>query len=77
VRVVTLVLVAVGGVLAALGILQISGLALFAGLAASIASASRRPKRVSSWVPPAVILVAIATVILADLIGIGTHHDGA
>jgi hypothetical protein len=77
VRVVTLVLVAVGGLLAAIGLLQMSGLALFAGLAASVASASEQPKRVTSWIPPLVIAVAIATVILADLIGVGTHHHGA
>lgn len=75
-RVVTLVLVAVGGLLAAIGFLQMSGLALFAGLAASVASASKRPKRVASWIPPVVIAAAIGTVILADLIGVGTHHHG-
>jgi hypothetical protein len=73
---VTLVLVAVGGVLAAGGFLQISGLALFAALAGSVASASRRPRRWTSWIPSAVIVVAIGTVILADLIGVGTHHQG-
>jgi hypothetical protein len=77
VRVTTLVLVAVGGLLAAVGALQMSGLALFAGLAASVASASRQPKRWTSWIPSAVIVVAIGTVILADLIGVGTHHQGA
>jgi hypothetical protein len=76
-RVVTLVLVAVGGVLAAAGILQLSGLALFAALVASIATATGNAKRVVSWIPPAVIVVAIGTVILADLIGVGTHHTGA
>ena len=76
-RVATVVLVAVGGVLATIGLLQMSGLALFAGLAASVASASRQPKRWTSWIPSAVIVVAIGTVILADLIGIGTHHQGA
>lgn len=76
-RVVTLVLVAVGGVLAAAGILQLSGLALFAALVASVATASGRERRVVSWIPSAVIVVAIGTVILADLIGVGTHHTGA
>jgi hypothetical protein len=32
---------------------------------------------VSSWIPSAVILAAIVTVVLADRFGIGTHHDGA
>lgn len=76
-RVATLLLVAVGGLLATIGILQLSGLALFAALAASVASASRRPKRLASWIPPAVILVAIGTIVLADLVGAGTHHAGA
>jgi hypothetical protein len=70
-------LVAAGGLLAAIGLLQMSGLALFAGLAASVASASKRPKHVASWIPPAVIAAAIGTVVLADLIGVGTHHYGA
>lgn len=76
-RVVTLVLVAVGGLLASVGILQLSGLALFAALAASVATASGQARRVESWIPSAVIVVAIGTVILADLIGVGTHHAGA
>jgi hypothetical protein len=76
-RVVTLVLVAIGGLLAAVGVLQLSGLALFAALAASVATASRQPKRPASWIPSAVILVAIGTIILADVIGVGTHHAGA
>jgi hypothetical protein len=76
-RLVTLVLVAAGGVLASIGILQISGLALFGALSASIATAARKPRRVSSWIPSAVILAAIVTVVLADRFGIGTHHDGA
>jgi hypothetical protein len=76
-RVVTIVLVAVGGVLAGVGVLQTSGLALLGALAASVATASRNPRRPTSWIPPAVIVVAIGTVILADLIGVGTQHQGA
>ena len=76
-RVTTLVLVAVGGLLATIGLLQMSGLALFAALAASVATASRNPQRWTSWIPSAVIVVAIGTVILADLIGVDTHHQGA
>jgi hypothetical protein len=75
-RIVTLVLVGVGGLLAAVGFLQMSGLALFAALAGSVASASRQPRRWTSWIPSAVIVVAIGTVILADVIGVGTHHQG-
>jgi hypothetical protein len=73
----TIVLVAVGGVLATVGLLQISGLALFAALASGAATASRNPRRWGSWIPCAVIVAAIVTVILADLIGVGTHHRGA
>jgi hypothetical protein len=76
-RVVTLVLVAVGGLLAVVGALQMSGLALFAALAASVATALRNPRHWTSWIPSAVIVIAIGTVILADLIGVGTHHQGA
>ena len=76
-RVATVVLVAVGGLLATVGLLQMSGLALFAALAASVAAASKNPRRWTSWIPSAVIVIAIGTVILADLIGIGTHHQGA
>jgi predicted benzoate:H+ symporter BenE len=67
----------IGGALAAVGILQVSGLALLGALAASVAAASDRPRRVASWIPPAIIVVAIATVSIADLIGVGTHHAGA
>jgi hypothetical protein len=76
VRVLTAVLVVVGGVLASIGFLQMSGVILFAGLASSVANASRQPRRWTSWIPSAVIVVAIGTVILADLIGVGTHHQG-
>ncbi|HEX4057764.1 MAG TPA: hypothetical protein VHX87_05555 [Galbitalea sp.] len=76
-RVVTAVLVALGGALATIGLLQISGLALFGALSASIATASRAPRRLTSWIPAAIIFAAIVTVVLADQFGIGTHHDGA
>jgi hypothetical protein len=75
VRIITLVLVAVGGFLASIGFLQIGGLALFGALSASVASASRRPRRVTSWIPSAVIVAAIVTVIIADQFA-GTHHQG-
>jgi hypothetical protein len=77
VKAITIVLVAVGGGLASIGLLQMSGLALFAAFASSAATASRSPRRWVSWIPCAVIVVAIGTVILADLIGVGTHHHGA
>ena len=76
-RVATVVLMVIGGVLAAVGILQVSGLALLGALAASVATASEHPRRVTSWIPPAIIVVAIATLSLADLVGVGTHHAGA
>ena len=76
-RIITLVLVALGGVLASIGILQIGALALFGALAGSIATATQRPRRIASWIPSAVIVAAIVTVILADQIGVGTHHHGA
>jgi hypothetical protein len=76
VRVITLVLVAIGGFLASIGFLQLSGLSLLGALSASVASATRNPRRVASWIPSAIILAAIVTVILADQIGVGTHHQG-
>jgi hypothetical protein len=77
VRIATVILVAIGGALATVGLLQISGLALFGALSASLATGARRPRRVTSWIPAAVILAAIVTVILADQLGIGIHHAGA
>jgi hypothetical protein len=71
------VLVAIGGLLASIGLLQISGLSLLGALAASVATATQKPRRVTSWIPSAVIVSAIVTVILADQIGVGTHHQGA
>lgn len=76
-KVATVILVAIGGALATIGLLQISGLALFGALSASVATAARRPRRVTSWIPAAIIFAAIITVILADQLGIGTHHAGA
>jgi hypothetical protein len=76
-RVATAVLTLVGGLLAAVGILQVSGLALLGALAASVATASNRPRRAASWIPPAFIVAAIAAVSIADLFGVGTHHAGA
>jgi hypothetical protein len=75
VRVITIVLVAIGGFLASIGFLQISGLALFGALSASVASASRHPRRVTSWVPSIIIVAAIVTLIIADQFA-GTHHQG-
>jgi hypothetical protein len=75
-RVVTVVLVVIGGALATFGLLQISGLALFGGLTASVATAARSPKRVVSWIPAAIILAAIASLVVADQF-VGTHHAGA
>jgi hypothetical protein len=77
VRIITIVLVAVGGFLASIGILQISALALFGALAGSVATATQKPRRILSWIPSAVIVAAIVTVILADQFGVGTHHQGA
>ena len=76
-KIASTVLVAFGGGLASLGLLQLSGLALLGALGASVATAARNPRRIVSWIPSAIILAAIVTVILADAIGIGTHHDGA
>jgi hypothetical protein len=75
VRVITLVLVAVGGFLASVGFLQLSGLSLLGALSASVASASRNARRWTSWIPSAVIVAAIVTVIIADQF-VGTHHQG-
>jgi hypothetical protein len=75
--VITTILVLIAGGLASIGLLQASGIALLAALAASVATATQRPRRIVSWIPPMVIVVAIVTVALADVIGIGTHHAGA
>ena len=75
-RVVALVLVAVGGFPASIGVLQASALSLLGALAASVATAAFKPRRVTSWIPSAVIVAAIIVVILADQIGIDTHRQG-
>jgi uncharacterized membrane protein len=64
-RVVSTVLVGIGGALASMDALQLSGLALFGALSASVATAAGQPKRVTSWIPAAIILAVIVTVILA------------
>lgn len=76
-RVATAVLAAIGGVLAAAGIPQVSGLALLGALAASVATAARRPRRVTSWIAPSVIIAAIAVLSVADAVGLGTPRAGA
>ena len=75
--VLTTVLVLIAGGLAGIGLLQASGITLLAALATSVATATKRPRRVISWIPSIVIVIAIVTVALADVIGIGTHHAGA
>ena len=75
--VITAVLVLIAGGLAGIGLLQASGITLLAALATSVATATKRPRRIVSWIPSIVIVVAIVTVALADVIGIGTHHAGA
>lgn len=76
-RVASTVLVAIGGFLASIGLLQLSGLSLLGALSAAVATATRQPRRVASWIPSAVIVAAIVTVTLADQLGTGTHHAGA
>jgi len=66
--VITAVLVVVAGVCAAVDVLQISGLALFAASATSIASVAGRPSRGYRWVGPLVIGVAMLTVIIAGFV---------
>ena len=75
--VITTVLVLIAGGLAGIGLLQASGITLLAALATSVATATKRPRRIVSWIPSIVIVVAIVIVALADVIGIGTHHAGA
>jgi hypothetical protein len=76
-RLVSSVLVATGGFLASIGLLQLSGLALFGALGGSVATATRHPRRVTSWIPSAVIVAAIVTVVIAEQFGVGTQHPGA
>ncbi|HEX4399845.1 MAG TPA: hypothetical protein VHZ98_00790 [Galbitalea sp.] len=66
--VIAAILVLAGGVFAFEGTLQISGLALFAALAASVAWVAGGPVRGPRWAVPAVIGVAMATVILAGFL---------
>jgi hypothetical protein len=65
---ITAILVLAGGVFAFEGTLQVSGLALFAALAASVAWAAGRPVRCARWTVPAVAGMAMATVILAGFL---------
>lgn len=62
------VLVFGGGVLAFLGALQASGLALFGALAMSIASVAGRPARGYRWVGPVIVGVAMIAVIVASFV---------
>jgi hypothetical protein len=66
--VIAAVLVVVAGAFAYLGMLQISGLALFGALAMSLASVARRPSRGYRWVGPVVVGSAMLTVIVAGFI---------
>ena len=75
-RVLTSVLVVVGSALASIGFLRLGCAFLVGALASSIATALRRPRRVTSWIAPMVLVANLVTVILAELIGAGTHHDG-
>jgi hypothetical protein len=70
-------LVATGGFLASIGLLQLSGLALFGALGGSVATAARHPGRFTSWIPSAVIVAAIVTVVIANQFGVGAPHSGA
>ena len=66
--VISAILVAGAGVFAYLGMLQVSGLALFGALAMSIASVAGRPSRGYRWVGPVAVGAAMLTVILAGFI---------
>jgi hypothetical protein len=65
------ILVVIAGASAFVGLLQISGLALFAAFVSSIASVAGRPTRGARWVGPTVIAVALLTVILAGFVAPG------
>ncbi len=65
------ILVVVAGIAAFFGILQVSGLALFAAFVSSIASVAGRPSRGARWVGPTVIAVALLTVIVAGFVAPG------
>ena len=64
-RVTSTVLVAIGGVLASIGLLQLSALSLLGALSATVATATRHPRRATSWIPSVVIVAAIVAVSLA------------
>jgi hypothetical protein len=66
--VIAAVLVMVGGVFAFEGTLQVSGLALFAALAASIASVAGHRVRGVRWMAPTVVGAAMVTVIVAGFL---------
>ena len=55
-------LLAVGAALAAFGALELSGLALFGGMAAAVASAAQRPRRVTGWIGVAVLAATLICV---------------
>jgi len=62
------ILVVVAGVAAFFGLLQVSGLALFAAFVSSIASVAGRPTRGARWVGPTIIAVALVTVVVVDFV---------
>jgi hypothetical protein len=66
--VIAVALIATAGVFAAFGLLQVSGVALLAALAMSIASVVGRPTRGFRWVGPGVVGIALLTVILTSFI---------
>lgn len=66
--VIAAILVVVAGAFAAFDLLQVSGLALFGALAASIASVAGRPSRGYRWVGPAIVGVAMLTVIVVGFV---------
>jgi hypothetical protein len=66
--VIAAVLVVTAGVFSYFGMLQISGLALFGALAMSIASVAGRKSRGYRWVGPAIVGIAMLTVVVAGFI---------
>ena len=62
------ILVLVAGAFAAVGMLQVSGVALLGALAMSIASVAGRPSRGYRWVGPTIVGMAMLTVIIASFV---------
>jgi hypothetical protein len=65
---VAVVLVVIAGGCAFVGLLQVSGLALFGALAASIASVAGRSSRGARWVGPVIVGIAMITVVVAEFL---------